>query len=135
MVQDKKAGPRPKPDNGSTPEGRSDPERPADKRDTRIARSGQREPEGFRRDRKARGKLAAAVIIQSLKDMCQDSDAGEIDILNWSSTESFETICESAGMDSSEVRSLVEELHELPIRIRRNFLISRIQKRISPNDQ
>jgi len=67
--------------------------------------------------------------------MCQDSDAGEIDILNWSSTESFETICESAGMDSSEVRSLVEELHELPIRIRRDFLISRMQKRISPNDQ
>jgi len=135
MVQDKKARPRPKPDHGSTPKGRGNPERPADQRDTRITRSGQGESEGFNRDRKARGKLAAAVIIQSLKDMCQDSDAGEIDILNWSSTESFETICESAGMDSSEVRSLVEELHELPIRIRRDFLISRMQKRISPNDQ
>lgn len=70
------------------------------------------------------------MIIQSLKDMCQDSDAEEIDILNWSSTESFEIICVSAGMDSSQVRSLVEELHNLPVRIRRDFLISRVEERL-----
>ena len=132
MVQNKKTRSRPKPDNGSPSKGRSDPERPADKRDTRISRPRQGGAQSFNSNRKAGGRLAAAVILQSLKDMCQGSDAGEDEILDWSSSDSFETVCKSAGMDAGMVRELIKEMHGLPYRVRKDFLISRIRLTTKP---
>lgn len=72
------------------------------------------------------------MILQSLKDMCQGSDAGEDEILDWSSSDSFETVCKSAGMDAGMVRELIKEMHGLPYRVRKDFLISRIRLTTKP---
>jgi hypothetical protein len=129
MVQDKKARLGPEFDNGLASKDSGDRERPADQRDTRISSSRQRESESEDYNLKSKSRLASAIILQSLKDLCAGNPKEEAEIKEWASSDSFVDVCKSASMNYELVRDLMQELCDIPKRIRRDILLNRLKNK------
>ena len=127
MVSDKKAGLGSKLNHGLVTESPSDRERQADQRDPRSTPPRQREPKGGHNDSEVKRKLAAAIVLQSLKDLCLSEDY-DFEIADWSKTKRFSDLCDVAMINPGKVKSLIERLNSFPQRIRSDYMKKKIKE-------
>lgn len=129
MVQIEKARPRSEFDHGLAAENSGDQERQADQGDSCDSSVGQGESQVKHRDLPAFRRLAAAIILQALKDLCA-TDKHDKEIIEWSNTRAFDFHCEGAGIDQDMVLDMIDSLYELPVRLRRDVMTKNLSKRL-----
>ena len=129
MVQIKETRSRSEPDHGFASENWRDQERQTDQGDSCNSPIGQGKSKSKHRDIPAFKRLAAAIILQALKDLCA-TDKHDEEIMQWSSTRAFDFHCEGAGIDQDMVLDMIDTLYELPVRLRRDVMTKNLNKRV-----
>ena len=96
--------------------------RQANQGDTFEVEIGSRESEIKDSTDSASRRLWTAVLVQSFKDLCSLSDKISNEVFEWSLTEDFEAVCDSAGVDIDKSRMVFRNLKRLDPEIRNQMM-------------
>ena len=129
MVRDSKARLGRVSDHGSSSGGSSDKERSADKDYQSLSPIGQGESPISDSSEEAIRNLNASAITQAVKDLCSDAKKDHKHtwdrIIDWAESSFFEEVCDCAGINVDTSRDMLKELHDMPLRIRRELVKKR----------
>ena len=122
MVRNKKTRSGHNVDNGSSSGLQGDPERQADKGDKSLSSTGQEQFKINHQIKQGIVRLNAAVLIQAMKDLCSDKESTVHGVVIWTTKPMFREVCDIAGVEHESVADRIEEISDMPLRIRRDLV-------------
>ena len=130
MVQDEKTRPRHIIDNGSSSRGSSNKKRSPDKSDKGLPPTRQDTAQVNYRIKAGLARLNSAVLAKAAKDLCDSNQVSVEKVLDWTNTGMFREVCKIAGFDHEKTASRMKFIADMPLRVRRDLIHSKIHNSI-----